>query len=498
MPESVRLFPRAISVAFAATIAVLLAALIGGLMNLRDVYTASEAVAHTNAAKDSLDALQLTLVDAETGQRGFIITNDEAYLEPYARAAARIDAEIATIRQRTADNPQQQADLDGLSRLARVKMSEIDEAMRLHRERGFAAAQAVTVTNVGKRTMDQIRATVARMEAREDALLAVRTASAARSYRTALLTEGLTSGLAVLAVCAVLLATRRLARERQSALETAARLRESEQQRSALLESERLARLEAERAANDREEFLAIASHELRNPVNALQLSVFSIRKHLEREGSSRAANGLADRVERVAAHVTRLAHMLENLLDASRIGAGALRFESEPLDLRELVEETLEQFREELTLAPAHVVAPPAPVIGRWDRLRLGQVVANLVSNALKYGEGRPIEIGLSANGPSARLDVRDYGIGISGEQQQHLFGRYARAVSGRQYGGFGLGLWITRQIVQAMGGEISVVSSPGSGSTFSVVLPIGSADEPAGQYLTGAHPAGDQESRV
>src|SRR6478609_9251300 len=123
MPGSVRLLPRAVVVAFAVTVAVLLTALIAGLMNLRDVYTASEAVAHTNAAKDALDALQLTLVDAETSQRDFLITNDETYLDVYRRAAGRIDAETAAIRQLTADNPQQQADLDGLARLARVKMA---------------------------------------------------------------------------------------------------------------------------------------------------------------------------------------------------------------------------------------------------------------------------------------------------------------------------------------------------------------------------------------
>jgi two-component system, OmpR family, sensor kinase len=113
------------------------------------------------------------------------------------------------------------------------------------------------------------------------------------------------------------------------------------------------------------------------------------------------------------------------------------------------------------------------APTPGTWDRLRVEQVVTNLLSNAIKYGEGLPIEILLEGDDRTVCLSVKDHGIGIEPEHQDRLFERFERAVTRPQYGGFGLGLWITRQIVHAMEGHIAVESRPGEGSTFRVTLP-------------------------
>jgi signal transduction histidine kinase len=112
-------------------------------------------------------------------------------------------------------------------------------------------------------------------------------------------------------------------------------------------------------------------------------------------------------------------------------------------------------------------------PVTGRCDRLRFEQVVTNLISNAMKYGEGKPIDITLRGDEDTVYFSVADQGIGIAPEQQKHLFERFVRAVPRRQYGGFGLGLWIARETVTAMGGQITLVSEPRVGSTFSVSLP-------------------------
>ena len=140
---------------------------------------------------------------------------------------------------------------------------------------------------------------------------------------------------------------------------------------------------------------------------------------------------------------------------------------------MRDVVQLVVDQFRDEL--APGQLTLDVRqPVVGRWDRLGLEQVVANLLSNAIKYGNGQPIRISLESDGRSARVSVTDHGIGIAPEQQQRLFARFERGVSSRQYGGFGLGLWITRQVAEAMHGEISVDSRPGQGATFSIVLPL------------------------
>jgi signal transduction histidine kinase len=125
-------------------------------------------------------------------------------------------------------------------------------------------------------------------------------------------------------------------------------------------------------------------------------------------------------------------------------------------------------------------------PCVGRWDRLRLDQIVTNLLSNALKYGPGKPIEIRLQSHDSAAVLAVRDEGIGIPPEDQARIFERFERAVSPRHFGGLGLGLWIVKQIVTAMGGTISVRSEAGNGSEFTVVLPSAGSSHTEGREST------------
>jgi signal transduction histidine kinase len=184
-------------------------------------------------------------------------------------------------------------------------------------------------------------------------------------------------------------------------------------------------------------------------------------------------SEGFRERVALASGQVGRLTRLLDNLLDVSRIRGGALALELEDVDLKEVLEHVVDQFLGEAVPGQMNFNANQ-PVVGRWDRLRLEQVVSNLLSNAIKYGEGRPIVISLDSDERAARLSVQDNGIGIAPEQQERLFARFERAVSRRQYGGFGLGLWITRQLVDAMGGEITVASRAGQGATFSIVLPI------------------------
>jgi signal transduction histidine kinase len=115
--------------------------------------------------------------------------------------------------------------------------------------------------------------------------------------------------------------------------------------------------------------------------------------------------------------------------------------------------------------------------IVGRWDRARLDQVLTNLLGNAIKYGKGSALELTVRRLGAEARLSVRDHGIGIAPEHQARIFGRFERAVSERHYGGLGLGLWIAREVVDALGGTIRCESGLGQGSTFTVVLPLQNA---------------------
>ena len=150
------------------------------------------------------------------------------------------------------------------------------------------------------------------------------------------------------------------------------------------------------------------------------------------------------------------------------------------------MVLRAVEHFREELKPNQTMLHLPAEPIREHWDPVRLEQVLTNILSNAIKYGAGRSIELSMRAESDAVRLSIADHGIGIEPDEQPRLFERFERAVSGRQYGGFGLGLWITKRIVEAMHGTIAVESRPGEGSTFVVVLPGGS--ETAGTGLTQA----------
>jgi signal transduction histidine kinase len=180
---------------------------------------------------------------------------------------------------------------------------------------------------------------------------------------------------------------------------------------------------------------------------------------------------------------VRKLTDLVDNLLDVSRITAGRLRLELEELDLSSVAAELLSRFAPSaVQLGCALELHAPEPVFGRWDRLRVEQVVTNLLSNALKYGAGRPVVVRVEEDGERARLTVRDQGIGIAEEDLGRIFERFERAVSDRHYGGLGLGLYITRQIVEAFGGTVRVASRSGHGSTFTLELPRGALPVPSG----------------
>ncbi|MFP2904038.1 ATP-binding protein [Pyxidicoccus sp. 3LFB2] len=227
---------------------------------------------------------------------------------------------------------------------------------------------------------------------------------------------------------------------------------------------------EAQQAISLRDEFLSIASHELRTPITTLHLQI----QHLQRLCSKTQEVTLCQKLEVSTKQIHRLDKLIDGLLDVSRISTGQLRFSLEELDLSQLASEVMEHFQVEAARAQCELVLRTSgPVTGRYDRLRLEQVLANLLSNAIKYASGRPVTVGVEGTGDVARLTVQDQGIGIPEKDVSRIFGRFERAVSPRNYGGLGLGLYITRQIVEAHGGAIDVKSRPGEGSTFTVTLP-------------------------
>lgn len=232
---------------------------------------------------------------------------------------------------------------------------------------------------------------------------------------------------------------------------------------------------DAQEAVRLRDEFLSIAGHELNTPVAALQLQVEGLLRQSERGALGEVHPRLLERLGKAQAHVERLEVLIAALLDVSKIAAGKLALQREDVELSALLADIIDRFNEPLMRAGCDVsLRASERVVGHWDRVRLDQVFTNLLNNALKYGAGKPIDISIGADGGQARVAVRDHGIGVSADDRQRIFGRFERAVSERNYGGLGLGLWISHEIVEALGGTIHVDSEVGTGSTFTVELPL------------------------
>ncbi|NVJ07961.1 GAF domain-containing protein [Myxococcus sp. AM001] len=232
---------------------------------------------------------------------------------------------------------------------------------------------------------------------------------------------------------------------------------------------------EAREAIRLRDEFMSIASHELKTPLTPLSLKLQALARELARNPGP-VPRDLVERYVVVGARqVQKLAELVGDLLDVSRISAGRLSLEMEELELGSLVRDVVTRYEPQAARTGSSLLLEAGDfyIVGRWDRLRLEQIITNLVDNAVKYGDGKPIHVRLEPHDGGARLTVRDEGIGIAPEHLPRLFGRFERAVSERNYGGLGLGLYITRTLVEAMGGRVHVESTLGRGSTFTVGLP-------------------------
>ncbi|MFT3772578.1 MAG: AAA family ATPase [Minicystis sp.] len=233
----------------------------------------------------------------------------------------------------------------------------------------------------------------------------------------------------------------------------------------------------AQQSLRMRDEFLMAASHELRSPLTPLKLQNQLIRRHLEGPAFESLPNRkvLLTAIGRSVDQIDGLARLVDDLLDVSRIRAGRLSLHREPMDLSSLVHDAAERYAAACWSAGGDLRHETTPgVRGSWDPVRIRQVMTNLLSNAVKYGAGKPIEVTVGTSGGSAVIAVRDHGIGIAPEEQAKVFERFERASSVAHYGGLGLGLYITREIVLAHGGTIRVESEVGRGSLFTVELPL------------------------
>lgn len=234
--------------------------------------------------------------------------------------------------------------------------------------------------------------------------------------------------------------------------------------------------LEAElrHAIRVRDEFLSVASHELRTPLTALQLQLEIVRRSVTRPSEEDTRDRSLRGAESALAKARHLDEMVGVLLDVSRLSREGMRLERSDVDVVSLVAEVVERATVSAQKSGCELrVGRLVARTGSWDRVRIGQVLSNVLTNAIRHAPGKPIEIHASLDGETVVLAVSDGGPGIAPEHQGRIFERFTRLAPTENFGGLGLGLWISKQIVDAHGGTIAVASHPGEGATFLIALP-------------------------
>lgn len=244
------------------------------------------------------------------------------------------------------------------------------------------------------------------------------------------------------------------------------------------LERDRLtadeAHAKAESAIRSRDEFLTVASHELRTPLTTLGLQIDGLLRSMRQSlDASPTPQRWLDKAERLREQADRLEELIEGMFEVFSLSRERVELNYEDVDLAVVARTVIDRLRASSKQASTRFELVTEPAVGRWDRTRLERVLSQLLSNALKFGAGKAISVRVEVHGASARLSVVDRGIGIASEHHDRIFERFERATSASHYAGFGLGLWLVRQLVTAMHGTVRVESAPGRGSTFIVDLP-------------------------
>ena len=235
------------------------------------------------------------------------------------------------------------------------------------------------------------------------------------------------------------------------------------------------AQLDLERAVKMRDDFMSIVAHELRTPLNTLFLEAQLRRMQLDRGNMAAFGSVQLDQmVARDDRQIRNMVRLIDDMLDVSRIRSGTLSVRPVKVELSVLLQRVIDDLAQQAAAVGSIIsLDAPQPADGCWDEFRIEQVIVNLLTNALRYGGGKPVEVSLRAEPGGAHIEVRDHGVGISSEDQLRIFQQFERAGHGKSADGLGLGLYITSQLVEAHGGAIRVRSELGLGSVFSLHLP-------------------------
>jgi len=269
-----------------------------------------------------------------------------------------------------------------------------------------------------------------------------------------------------------------LYRQRTELRRQLAALEESRRRQQALVAELQTAQIDLKHALQMRDEFMSMVVHELRTPLSVLAMEV-RVRQHQVAAGNTTffSPENLSRMFERDQRQVRSLTRLIDDMLDVSQIQHGKLSIRRDRCDLAAMLRRVVAEVQGQRSDVPITLKADGVDVVGDWDEFRLEQVVVNLLTNALRYGAGKPIRVELSQLPGAASIRVSDQGVGIAPDDKARVFEQFVRVGDRMRAPGLGLGLYITKQLVEAHGGTISVDSTLGEGSTFTVALPTAAA---------------------
>ena len=477
-----------------------------GSVSYRSMATLLEtanSVTHTHEVLTKLESVISLLKDVETGQRGYLITGDARYLEPYDAAISKVKRVYEEVKDLTKDNPGQQGRLDLAMPLIEKKLAELRETIELRKGVGFEAALEVVLTNRGKTIMDDIRVVIGAMQEEERRLLSDRSVAAQANVRNTQVVILLSTVGAFVLLLVVSVAIARSITGRVSEIaEVANRIAQGDTDQTISLPSTQdeitdlaqafntmtAKRRQVEKelatthdaalaAVRSKADFVATVSHEIRTPLNGvIGMTDLLLATDLDTDQQ--------EMVETVKNSGEFLLTVINDILDFSKIDAGKLDLEVIDFAIRTAVDEVLDILAERASqkdLELIGLVYVTTPLQLRGDPGRIRQILFNLIGNAIKFTQEGEIVVDVSViekatDKTTLRFAVTDTGIGIAPEAQRMLFESFTQADSSttRKFGGTGLGLAICKQLVTLMQGEIGVISEKGQGSTFWFTIPF------------------------
>ncbi|RYD49486.1 MAG: hypothetical protein EOP83_25090, partial [Verrucomicrobiaceae bacterium] len=412
--------------------------------NTRAILADAKGVDHTHQVMIALENSLVAILNLETGHRGYLITGRDDYLTPYNAALLRVDGQLNALNKLTSDNPVQQARMQGLLELVKLKKMELESGVQARRDEGFEAAAKIVDTNLGRSLMDQIRELIDSMRMEEENLLAEQNQRMVKNFKDTNRVVVNTGGVALLAgVTGVILLGLYLgSKEREAELE---------------LEKEK-----AEQADQAKTDFLAMMSHEIRTPMNAILGFGELLHDSVEKPQNKHFAHA-------IVTSGRSLLTLINDILDLSKIEAAKLELNPEAVEMKRFADslEMLFAYRaREKGLEFTLRLEPTVPAYLYFDALRLRQVLVNLIGNAVKFTHNGRVTVTLHGEGEGDEMmlavDVEDTGIGIAKDKLREIFRPFYQVESqqGRQFQGTGLGLSICERLVTLMKGEIGALS--------------------------------------